>query len=81
MKNLFTFQETKITQQESYYINFVQSKLLQTHWYRFIRTKKIQVFLSKLILQENLKKNVGTRMFFIAESQQNTILNSSLDSL
>ena len=35
---------------------FVSSKTLYTHWYRFINTKKIWVFLNKLISQEIYKK-------------------------
>ena len=41
----------------------------------------MQLFLNKQIFQENLDEDDGKTMFFIAEKQQKTILNFSLDSL
>ena len=41
--------------------------------------KQIRIFLNKLILQE--KEDDGEVMFFIAEKQQETIFNFTLNSL
>ena len=80
MKNLFTFQETKITQQESYYI-FRTIKTITNSLVQIYQDKKNTSIPQQINFIGKFKKNIGTRMFFIAESQQNTILNSSLDSL
>ena len=43
--------------------------------------KQIRIFLNKLIFVVKLEEDVGAVMFFIAEKQQKTILNFSLNLL
>ena len=66
--------------QEIYYIFCIIKNIINL-LLQIYQDKQIQVFLNKLILQENKKNMIVQQSFFVSEKQQKTILNFSLDSL
>ena len=56
------------------------SKILWSNWHRFIKKENTSIP-QKTKFAGKLEEDNGATMFFIAEKQQKTILNFSLDSL
>ena len=70
----------KIIQEKIYYIICI-IKIIMNLLALIYQDKKIWIFINKLILQKKFREDNGVAIFFIAEKQEKTILNFSLDSL
>ena len=80
MKNLSKCQETVIIQQETYQITYVIKSFINS--LTEIYPGQINTTISQIIsFTRKLEENDVATKFFMAEKQQKTILNFSVDSL